>query len=62
MLQIRARYSSANATTAATSTVINSRWNLSSYSGTEARIAASTSMTMIVTISRTKREPTECRR
>ena len=61
-LQMRARYSSANATTAAASIVVNNRCSFASYSGTEARIAASTSMTMMTTISRTKREPTECGR
>ena len=33
-----------------------------SYSGTDARIIASTSMMMMPMISRTKREPTECGR
>ncbi len=58
-LQIRATYSSANAATAATSMVVKSRSSRASNSGTEARIAASTSTTMMATISRTKREPTE---
>ena len=61
-LQIRAAYSSANATTAATSITVNRRPNRASNSGTDARIIASTSTTMMAMISRTKREPTECGR
>jgi hypothetical protein len=38
---------------------VNSRPNFASNSGTDARIAASTSTTMMATINRTKREPTE---
>jgi hypothetical protein len=38
---------------------VNSAPNRASNSGTDARIIASTSMMMMETISRTKREPTE---
>ena len=41
---------------------VNSQPNLASNSGTEARIIASTSRTMMATISWAKREPTECGR
>ena len=58
-LQSRARYSSANATTAETSIAVNSRPNRASKSGTEANTIASTSRTMMAMISRAKREPTE---
>ena len=61
-LHSRARYSSANATTAKTSMVVNSQPNVASNSGTEAKIIASTSRTMMATISWAKREPTECGR
>ena len=58
-LQSRAAYSSANAITAMISMAVNRRPNLASNSGTDASIIASTSRTMMATISRTKREPTE---
>ena len=58
-LQTRAAYSSANASAAAISIEVNRRSKLASSSGTDARIAASTSTTMSATISRTKREPAE---
>ena len=61
-LHSRARYSSANATTAKTSIDVKSQPKLASSSGTEAKIIASTSRTMMATISWAKREPTECRR
>jgi len=58
-LHSRAAYSSANTMTAPTLTTVNRAPNRASNSGTDARIIASTSMTMMETISRTKREPTE---
>jgi len=59
---IRAAYSSANAITAAISMVGDSQSILASNSGTDAKIIASTSMTMMAMISLTKREPAECGR
>ncbi len=58
-LQSRARYSSANAITAPILTAVNRPPKRASYSGTDARIIASTSRMTMSTISRTKREPTE---
>src|SRR6185295_15186203 len=59
-LHSRARYSSANTTTAKTSIDVNTQPNAASNSGTEAKIIASTSRTMMATINCAKREPTEC--
>ena len=59
MVQMRAKYSRPKARTAAISMAVNSAPNLASISGSEAKIIASTSRTMMATISRTKREPTE---
>ena len=58
-LQSLARYSSANTITAPTLIAVNNPPKRASYSGTEARIIASTSRMTMATISRTKREPTE---
>lgn len=58
-LQSRAAYSSAKAMTAETSIAVNSHQNRASISGTDARIAASTSTVMIAMTSRTNRAPTE---
>ena len=58
-LHSRAKYSSANTSTAPTLITVNSFPNRASNSGTDARIIASTSMMMMPTIIRTKREPTE---
>ncbi len=58
-LQSRAMYSSANTITAPTLMPVSRVPKRESYSGTDARIIASTSRMMMETISRTKREPTE---
>jgi hypothetical protein len=58
-LHSRAAYSSANAVAAPISMAVNSQPSRASISGTDARIIASTSITMMATISRTSREPTE---
>lgn len=58
-LQSRAAYSSANTSTAPILMTVSKVPKRASYSGTDARIIAATSMMMMETISRTKREPTE---